>query len=256
MHNNHSYLLHWAHTVTKDTPGARILDYGCGAGEVVVEGRRQGLDVMGADAFYEGASSKRQVENLGLLGTFITEIENGKLAYENGAFDLVLSNQVIEHAADLDAVLAEISRVMKPTAKLLCIFPTKEVVREGHIGIPFVHWFPKKSSDRFLFVLTCRAIGLGYFKQQKPMRQWTTDALDWIDKYTFYRSREDLLGTFQEYFALSAVEPDYARFRIERALGLEQSEFLSRTFASPPISRLARAILHRLTGVVLLASKT
>jgi len=254
MHVNHLYLLHWAHTVTAAVPAARILDYGCGAGEVVVEGRRRGLDIVGADVFYHGASSKREVEAQRLLGTVITEIKSGTLQYPDETFDLVVTNQVVEHTEDLDTSLAEISRVMKPGAKLVCIFPTKEVVREGHIGIPFVHWFARGSAHRLLYALTCRAIGFGYFKQGKSIRQWTTDALDWMDTYTFYRSRHDVLQVFQRLFTVTLVEPEYARFRAAHSLRLQQSSPLSTIFASPPMSTLIRGILHRLMGVVLLAS--
>jgi SAM-dependent methyltransferase len=256
MHANHLYLLHWARKADAVAPGARILDYGCGAGEVVVAGRRQGLDIVGADVFYEGASSKREVEAQGLLGTVITEMKNGKLEHDDATFDLILSNQVIEHTADLDAVLAEISRVMKPAAKLLCIFPTREVVREGHTGIPFVHWFAKGSPSRFQYALVCRAIGFGYFKKGKPTREWTRDALKWIDDYTFYRTRTEILDTFRTRFSVTMIEPDYVQFRIRSGLGTQDSRLLSSTFALPVVSQLAGRALSRLSGMTLLATKS
>ena len=255
MHVNHLYLLRWAKAIASTSPGARVLDYGCGAGELVVAGRKCGLDIVGADVFYEGGSSRHEARATGLLGTAITEIRQGRLEYGNGVFDLVVTNQVIEHTRDLDAVLAEVSRVMKPDAKLLSIFPTKEVVREGHVGIPFVHWFAKESPRRLLYARTCRAVGLGYFKRGKPVRQWAIDALDWIDRYTFYRTRNDILDALRKHFFVTLIEPDYAHFRVAYHLHLESSRSLSRVFAAPWVSAGVRSFLHRLTGVVLLAEK-
>ncbi len=116
--------------------------------------------MVGADVFYEGGSTRETVQARGLLGSVITEIRQGRLTYADDSFDFVVTNQVIEHAADLDGILSEVSRVMKgalepPHSKLLAIFPTKEVVREGHIGIPFAHWFPKSSSWRFNYARGC-----------------------------------------------------------------------------------------------------
>jgi 2-polyprenyl-3-methyl-5-hydroxy-6-metoxy-1,4-benzoquinol methylase len=139
MHVNYRYLLHWAEAFESKTPGARILDYGCGSGEVVAEGRRQGLNIYGVEIFYGGSKAKQEVERLGLLGDEIRMIKDGKLSFDDECFDVVLSNQVFEHVEDLDAVLSEIERVMKKGAVLLCLFPGDDVIREGHIGIPFVH---------------------------------------------------------------------------------------------------------------------
>lgn len=256
MHANHLYLLHSAKAITATDPAVRILDYGCGAGEVVVAGRRSGLNIVGADVFYAAASSKRDVEALGLLGTVITEIKNGHLEYDSETFDLVVTNQVIEHTADLDAVLTEISRVMKRNAKLLCIFPTKEVIREGHIGIPFIHWFAKDSPCRLKYALFCRTIGLGYFKHGKSRYEWTRDALNWVDKYTFYRHRQDIVNVFRKHFAVTMIESEYVRFRISHMLGMQHAGLVSRMVPSPLAPRLAQRILHRLTGMVLLAEKS
>jgi SAM-dependent methyltransferase len=252
---NHLYLLHWAKAIAAMQPAARILDYGCGAGEVVVAGRASGLDIVGADVFYEGGSTREAVETQGLLGSVITEVREGKLTYADDYFDFVVTNQVIEHAADLDGVLSEIARVMKPRSKLLALFPTEEVVREGHIGIPFAHWFPKGTSWRFNYTLACRALGLGYFKQDKSIIEWTRDALDWIDAYTFYRSRDDVLVAFRRYLTVCGMESDYIQFRFRHSQDRQAGGLFERLLGSRSISGISRALLHRFAGVVFLAEK-
>jgi len=42
--------------------------------------------------------------------------------------------QVLEHATDLDVVVHEIARVLKPGGSCLSLFPDKGVWREGHCG--------------------------------------------------------------------------------------------------------------------------
>ena len=170
---------------------AAILDFGCGAGCLVAEGRAAGLNIQGADVFYGGSQGRAAAESSGLWGVALHEMRDGVLPFPNGCFDLVVNNQVLEHVEDLDRALAEIHRVLKPGGAALSVFPARDAWREGHIGIPFAHWFPQGSRVRFAYALALRSVGLGYWKDQASnRRQWTRDKLAWIDAYTRYRSRE------------------------------------------------------------------
>src|ERR1017187_7126524 len=129
MTANYDYVLAKCQSIC---PGGRILDYGCGRGDVVIRGRNQGLKLLGVDAFYAGANAKQEAINNGLLGTAVLELnERGVIPFDDGYFDLVISNQVFEHVENLDLVLNEIARVLKPAGRLLALFPSREVIREG-----------------------------------------------------------------------------------------------------------------------------
>jgi len=209
------YVLDFASAYARKNPGARILDYGCGAGEVVAAGRARGLNFAGADVYYGGSETRTDAERAGLLGTSIHEIRAGRLPFADASFELVTNNQVMEHVDDLDAVLREIHRVLRPGAVVLSIFPSRDVFREGHIGIPFSHWFPKGSRVRFLYTWALRALGLGTWKEQAPTpRQWAIDKLKWLDAYTRYRSRREIFQTYGRYFRSELREPDYIRYRL------------------------------------------
>ena len=65
MHVNYRYLLHWAEAFESKTRGARILDYGCGSGDVVAAGRKHGLNIYGSEIFYRGSKAKQEVERFG-----------------------------------------------------------------------------------------------------------------------------------------------------------------------------------------------
>ena len=196
--------------------GGRILDYGCGGGELVAEGLASGLAIHGADIFYAGSNAREEAARRGLLGTSVREIgSDGRIPFADGSFDLVTNNQVMEHVEDLDAVLREIDRVLVPTGMVLSIFPDARVWREGHIGIPFSHWFRRGSRLRFYYTWGLRALGLGTWKEQSPTpRQWAIDKLAWIDAHTRDRSRAEILATYSRYFTNEFRERDYIRFRM------------------------------------------
>ena len=190
MQTNYRYLLEHAEALRRQNPAAKFLDFGCGAAEVVQKARARGLDMYGADVFYGGNTTREAVERAGLLGTAVREIRDGKLDFADDSFDLVISNQVFEHVQDLDSVLREINRVLKRGGYLVALFPSREVLRESHIGIPLAHRFRKGSRLRYLYVLALRTLGMGFFKEQAKSRSdWVRRKLEWIDTYTYYRSR-------------------------------------------------------------------
>ena len=209
------YVLEFVRDFVRRRPEARILDFGCGAGALVAAGRAAGLDMWGADVYYAGSNARAEAAAGGLLGCAIREITDGRIDWPDNSFDLVVNNQVMEHVADLGATLTEIDRVLNAGGVVLSIFPSADVWREGHIGIPFSHWFRKGSRLRLYYTWILRAAGLGYWKEQAPTsRQWAQDKLEWIDRYTHYRSRREIFTAYDALFANELREADYIRFRL------------------------------------------
>ena len=247
------FVLDFCGAFARRHPGARILDFGCGAGRLVEAARPQGIDMRGAEVYYAGSQTRAEAAAAGLLGTWITEISDGKLDYADASFDLVVNNQVMEHVEDLDAVLREIHRVLKPGGALLSLFPSRDVFREGHIGIPFAHWFPQGSRLRFYYTWALRGLGLGTWKEQAPTaRQWAIDKLEWIDRFTRYRSRREIVRTFSRYFRSEMRESDYIRFRL---LDRRGREWIARAVSLPLAAPAARALFRKLAFLVILSRK-
>ncbi len=236
--------------------GGRVLDYGCGAGELVAEGRAAGLDIFGTDVFYSGSKARPEAQARGLLGTAVREMEpGGRIPFPDATFDLITNNQVMEHVRDLDAVLGEMHRVLKPGGAVLSVFPPADVWREGHIGIPFAHRFPRDSRLRFYYTWFLRAAGLGTWKEQAPTpRQWAIDKLRWLDTYTHYHGRAEIGETYARYFRNEFREPDYIRYRLLDRPGSVR-RLLARAADLPLVSPVGVALFRKLAFFVILSRK-
>jgi len=194
--NNYEFCAHWVNEES-GSRSVKVLDYGCGAGEIVKLLRKQGVDAYGCDVFYEGGDYSTKLGS-DLLGTIIRRMDDsGAVPFDASTFDLVINNQVMEHVEDLDRVLAEVSRVLKPGGKVLSLFPDKSVWREGHCGIPFLHRFPKGSRPRVYYALAWRTLGFGHFKTGKSRLKWCEDFCQWLDKWTWYRSRRVIDASYR-----------------------------------------------------------
>lgn len=56
--------------------------------------------------------------------------------FADGTFDLVLSNQVLEHVVDKPAFFAQIARVLTPTGASLHLFPVSNVSTRASQAAP------------------------------------------------------------------------------------------------------------------------
>jgi SAM-dependent methyltransferase len=144
--NNYEYCADFA--ADKCGAHSKTLDYGCGQGEIVERLLARGTDAYGCDDFYEGGSYKGAVRPKLFEERRIREMVDNRIPFDDGFFDVVVHNQVFEHVPDTNLAVSEIARVLKPGGTILAIFPDDSWWREGHCGIPFLHWFPKESSLR------------------------------------------------------------------------------------------------------------
>ncbi|MCZ0728996.1 class I SAM-dependent methyltransferase [Mycolicibacterium iranicum] len=124
----------------------RILDVGAGRGDLVAWLCSNGFEhSYGVEPNLQYvANSQSYFGGVGLGRDRIQPfLANGKYPYEDGSFDVVHSNQVVEHVEDIDAFCEEISRVTRRGGEGLHIFPAKWEPIEGHMHMPLAHWFPK-----------------------------------------------------------------------------------------------------------------
>ncbi|HEV2135436.1 MAG TPA: methyltransferase domain-containing protein [Terracidiphilus sp.] len=88
-------------------PGEKILDLGCGDGQLTSRLVSTGARVRGFDASAEMAAAART------RGIEVDEGSAEKLPYPDAAFDAVFSNAALHWMREQDAVLAEVHRVLK-----------------------------------------------------------------------------------------------------------------------------------------------
>jgi SAM-dependent methyltransferase len=175
--------------------------------------------------------------------------------FPDGFFDMVTNNQVMEHVNDLDGALREIHRVLRPGGSVLSIFPSSDVWREGHIGIPFSHWFHRDSRLRFYYTWVLRAAGFGTWKNQAPStRQWAIDKLRWIDTYTRYRSRGEIFQAYGRYFHNELREIEYIRYRLCDRPGRVR-RLLARWIGVPGLTAVSVALFRKLAFLVMVSRK-
>ncbi len=65
--------------------------------------------------------------------------------FPNNYFDVIFSEEVLEHIADLTLVRLrrEMSRITRDGGKHLHLFPAKWHLVESHLYMPAIHWLPK-----------------------------------------------------------------------------------------------------------------
>ena len=102
-----------ARDLARRDPG-RVLDWGCGYGQVTALLEEEGVDVVAFD--YREDIEAPTVEPLERFPEILAQLSPDpvELPFADDSFDTVLSCGVLEHVADPDASLDEIHRVLRP----------------------------------------------------------------------------------------------------------------------------------------------
>lgn len=93
--------------------GERILDLGCGDGQLTLRIAATGAAVQGVDASAAMAAAARA------RGVEAAVAAGEALPYADGAFDAVFSNAALHWVRDQDAMMAEVRRVLRPGGRFV-----------------------------------------------------------------------------------------------------------------------------------------
>jgi ubiquinone/menaquinone biosynthesis C-methylase UbiE len=120
-------------------PGLRVLDAGCGRGEVLLACARRGAEVAGIDYSPDAVEISRETLS-DVPGADIKQGEVTTLPWPDATFDRVLSGDVIEHLdhADGEAMLREAHRVLRPDGYLLLHTAPNKLFLE--LAWPLARW--------------------------------------------------------------------------------------------------------------------
>ena len=118
-------------------PGTRVLDIGCGSGELCALAAGRGAEVAGIDA----AEGMIEIARRRLPGADLRVGPMEQLPWEDGAFDVATAVNALQFAADYVDALAEAARVVRPGGVVaICnwgplehrdLFAVMDVLRDG-----------------------------------------------------------------------------------------------------------------------------
>jgi SAM-dependent methyltransferase len=107
----------------------RVLDWGCGKGQVTFLLREMGAAITSCDLVSDSSDSAfgQQTPIIDEEGIAIVPLKHENIIpFDSESFDIVLSIGVLEHVADDRKSLAEIQRILKPGGLFFCAFLPNE----------------------------------------------------------------------------------------------------------------------------------
>lgn len=109
------------------TGAQRVLDVGCGDGQVSRLAARLGADVVGIDPTWNC------VRVAGDRGSNVARAGAAALPFADASFDAVVACLVFEHIRDVDDAIAEVARVLQPGGRF-CFFLNHPLLQTPNSG--------------------------------------------------------------------------------------------------------------------------
>ena len=179
-----------------------ILDWGCGRGKTVLWLKEKGYNAFGVDI--DPRPIKKSLDlyvNKGYSQALLYLIdERGITEFPDNFFHIIFSYQVFEHIKKMYPVALELNRITKNGGIGLHIFPGHKHFIEGHLKMPFIHWFPKNKIRKFL--IYCNVI-IGrepHWKELKSLnaREKAERYYKYSTEHTYYRSYSKIQEIFKK----------------------------------------------------------
>ncbi|BER91390.1 methyltransferase domain-containing protein [Atrimonas thermophila] len=173
----------------------RILDFGCGTGELTVRMRCLGYEAFGIDIHEEHLElAKVLAEENGLdKEMFILNNLPKELPFGDASFDVVTMFSVLEHLDDstLSWLLPELKRICSGVVYILV--PNRLKPTDDHTGLRFVPWMP-------------RWLAVNYIKLRgRKHRYFISRDTSWD---VYYRSFFRIVSLFRRYGFILNFPPD------------------------------------------------
>jgi len=115
-------------------PGMVVLDYGCGAGQSLLELAKLGAEAYGLEA---DPNVRQVVEALGLQ-IYIGKIDDNP--FPGITFDLIVLNQVLEHIPQPDLLLRKLAARLRPGGRIALSVPNSASIYCRRFGRDWINW--------------------------------------------------------------------------------------------------------------------
>ena len=127
-----------------DNKDVRILDLGCGYGVSVFCLMLLGYkNVVGVDICSQNVPTEA-AKLLGLSSAKFEQYDGKNTSLKSESFDLIISEQVLEHVFEIDSFYKETRRLLKPEGFALLSFPHRYKLWDSHGKTWFLHMFPRQ----------------------------------------------------------------------------------------------------------------
>lgn len=118
--------------------------------------------------------------------------------YGDESFDVILSNQVLEHVADPDHLFAETYRALRPGGYAVHLFPLRHYLFEGHLKLPLAHRIQNFDLLR-AYIASLSRLGLGKYPAHHrtsgiSLAEYAERHADYLHHFTNYLSHRQVLA--------------------------------------------------------------
>jgi SAM-dependent methyltransferase len=122
------------HFMPGERSRTRVLDFGCGSGELATTLASFGYPASGCDVkrYWDVTNGTERLH--------VIEQSPYRLPFEDNVFDVVVSTSVLEHAQNKEEIFPEIHRVLAPRGLAMHLYPSKWYIpTEPHVYVPLVN---------------------------------------------------------------------------------------------------------------------
>lgn len=127
------------------------LDIGCGSGGIAaqISTKVRAIEGIDPESWPQWEDLKEEQENLTLRQGYF---DQESLPVPENSFDIIICNQVYEHVRNPKQLILNICKALKPGGVCYFAGPNFLWPIEPHVFWPFVHWLPRKFSQKLISV--------------------------------------------------------------------------------------------------------
>jgi SAM-dependent methyltransferase len=188
----------------------KVMDLGCGAGKLVQAARERGYDFHGCGLGLRDAHTN--ADDALVAQGILRDIHRDpyRLPYDDCTFDVVISDQVLEHVMDYPTTLREVQRVMKPGGAFLHVFPPRYMPIEPHARVPLATMLRHR-----WWLKTWALVGIRNEFQTKMSAQEACEANHaYLTSHTNYLTKRQLRQQFGRFYTdVRFVEDAFLKHR-------------------------------------------